>query len=54
MGIGGLGEKEKELRSRNWQLENRHWNVKYKLGNTGNNIEITMYGARGIIDLWGI
>ena len=45
---GGWGrdEKVKGIRSTNWQLQNSHGDVKYGIGNTVNNIAITMYDVR--------
>ena len=51
--IGGMGEKVKGLRSTDWELQNSHGDVKYSLGNIVNNIVITMYGARWVLDLFG-
>lgn len=45
--------KEKRLRSTNWKLHNSHWDVKDSIGNTANNIVITLYGARWILEIWG-
>ena len=46
----GDGEKAKRLRSTNWQLQNIHRDVKYHIRNTVNNIVITMYGVRWVLD----
>ena len=54
----GRVQKVKGLRRRNWQLQNRHGDVKYSLGNVVNNI-ITTYDAIsmrliGVLDLLGV
>ena len=41
------------LRSRNWQLQNTHGDVKYCVGNIVNDIVITMYGARWVFEILG-
>ena len=45
-GVGSMGKKVKEFRSRNWDLQDSHGDVKYTTGNIVNNILITIYGAR--------
>ena len=50
-GVGGWAKKVKGLRSTNWQLQTSHGDGKYSLRNTVNNITITMYGARLVLDL---
>ena len=52
-GCGGIGEGMRVLRSTNQQLQNSHGDVKYSIGNTVNNILITMYGVRWVQDLSG-
>lgn len=46
---GGL----KGLTSINWQLQNRHGDIKYSIGNIVNNSLIAMYGVLWIRDLTG-
>lgn len=46
---GGL----KGLTSINWQLQNRHGDIKYSIGNIVNNSLIAMYGVLWIRDLSG-
>ena len=41
------------LRSTNWSLQNSHGDVKYSIGNIVNNIVITVYGVRWVLDLLG-
>lgn len=43
-----MGEKVKRLRSTN---KNSHGDVKYSVGNIVNNIVISMYGVRRVLDL---
>ena len=43
--------KIKRLRSTNWQSQNSRGDVKYSIGNTVNNIVITMYGARWVLKM---
>lgn len=45
-----MGEKVKRLRSTN---KNCHGDVKYSIGNTVNNIVISMYGVRRVLDPLG-
>ena len=52
-GCWGRGEKVKGLRCTNWQLQNSHGGVKYRIGNIVSNIIIIIYGARWGLDLWG-
>lgn len=40
-------------RRANWRLQNSHRTVKNSLGNVVNNIVITMYSARWVLDLSG-
>ena len=50
---GGWGVKTvKGLSTSGW-LQNSHGDVKYSTGNTVNNIVITMYGVRWVLDLLG-
>ena len=52
---GSLGDwvkKLKGLRSIHWQLQNSHGDVKYSIGNIGNNIAITMCDARWALEIW--
>ena len=49
-----LGEQVKQmngLRSTNPLLQNIHGDVNYSIGNIVNNIVITMYGIRWVLDL---
>ena len=46
MGVGRLDKKGEGIKKYNWYLQNSPRDVKYILGNIGNNIVITMYGAR--------
>ena len=50
---GVLGDWVKKLQglSTNWQLQNSHEDVKYSVGNTVNNIVITMHGARLVLEI---
>ena len=41
----------KGLRSTNWQLQNSYGDVKHSIGNIVNDIVITMYGVRWVLDL---
>ena len=43
----------KGLESTNWQLQNGHRDVKYSTGNIVDNIVITVYGARWLLNLRG-
>ena len=42
----------KELRSRNWDLQ-IVTGIKYSIGNIVNNIVVTVYGARWVLDTLG-
>ena len=44
-------ENLKGLRSTNRKLQNSHRDVKYSTGNIINDIVITMYGARWVLEL---
>ena len=44
-------KKVEEVRSTDWQLQNSHEDVKYSVGNTVNNIVITMHGARLVLEI---
>ena len=46
-------KKVKEIRSKNWYVQNRHGEVKYNGRNMANNIVITMYGARWVLEILG-
>ena len=50
--LGGWVKKEKGLRSTNWQLQNSHRDVKYRIGNIVSNIVI-VYGVRWVLEIWG-
>ena len=47
-GLEGWVKKVRGLRSTNWLLQNSHGDEKYSMGNTVNNILITMYGVRWV------
>ena len=49
--LGVWVEKVKGLRSTNWILQNSHREVKYSIRSIVNNIEVTMHGARKVLDL---
>lgn len=54
--VAGVAKKKKRvkgLKSTHWQSQNSQGDVKYGTGNRVDNIEITMYGARWVLDLWG-
>ena len=50
-GLGGWVYKVKGLRSTNQQLQNSHRGVKYSIGNIVNDILITMYGTRQVLEI---
>ena len=50
---GILGEKVKGLRSTNWLLQNSHGDVRYSIGNTANDIVVTMCGGRWALGVSG-
>ena len=43
----------KGLRSTDWWLQNSHRDVKYSIGSTVNNIVITAYGAKWVLEVVG-
>lgn len=43
----------KGLTSTDWQLRNNHGDVNYSVGNIDDDIVITMYGARWILEISG-
>ena len=45
--------KVKGLRSTNWKLQSSHRTVKHSIGNTVNNIVITMDEAHRVLDISG-
>ena len=51
-GLGDWVKRRKGLHSISWPLQNSHGDVKYSVGNISNNIVITMYGARSVLNLW--
>ena len=54
--LGGRVKKVEGLRSTHWLLQNSHGDVKYSIGNTVNNILMTTYGARWVLEIsrwWG-
>ena len=46
-------EKVKGFRSINWQFQNSDGNIKCNVTNIVNNIAITMYGARWVLEISG-
>ena len=52
-GLGDWEKKVKGLRRTNWKLQNSHRDVKHSTGNTVNNIVVTMYGARWVLEISG-
>ena len=54
-GDGGLVQNVDGLSSVNWQLQNSHGvgDGDYRIGNTVNNIVITMYGAKWVPEASG-
>lgn len=46
-------EKVEALGSTMWQLQSSHEDIKYRIGNLVNNIEITVYCVRWVLDSWG-
>lgn len=52
-GWGWQNKKVKGLRSTRWQLQQNQGDVKYGTGNRVDNISLTMYGARWVLDSWG-
>ena len=53
-GVDNWVKKVKGLKSTNWQLQNSHRDVKYSIGNIANNIVITVYGVRWVLELSGV
>ena len=51
-GVGGLGEKVKGLKSKDWWLQNSHRDIKYSIGNIVNDIVITTYGIRWVLEIF--
>ena len=51
--LGGCVGKVKGLRSTNWQLQNSHGDVKYSVGYIVNNIVMTTYGVRRVLEILG-
>ena len=49
--FGEMGEEVRASRSTNWELQNSHGDVKYSIGHIVTNIEITMYGARWVLEI---
>ena len=52
-GLGDWVKKVTGLRSTNWQLQNSHGDMKFSIGNILNNIVISMYSVRWVLDLLG-
>lgn len=52
-GFGGWVKRVKGLRSTHCQLQNSHGDVKYSAGTIVNNIIMTMYSARWVLELLG-
>ena len=50
-GLGDWVKEVKGLRRTDWQSQDSHGNVKYLTGNIVDNIVITMYGVRWVLDL---
>ena len=50
-GLRDWVRKVKGLRSTGWHLQSSHGDVKYSIGNIINNIVITMYGARWLLEI---
>ena len=50
---GELGEKVERLRNTNGYLQSSHRDVRYSRGNIFNNIVMTMYGARWVLEISG-
>ena len=44
---------KKGFRSTDWWLQNSPRNVKHSIGNIANNIVITIYGARKVLEISG-
>lgn len=51
MGLGGLGEKGRGLRSTSWHLQNIHRNVEYSIEIIVNDIAKSIYGARWVLKI---
>ena len=52
-GWGTRVEKVKGLGSTNWLLQNSPGDVKYSIGNIGNNIVRARNSARWVLEIWG-
>ena len=46
-------KKGKGLRGTNWQSQNSHRDIKYRMGNRVSNIVIIMYSARWVLEILG-
>ena len=51
--VGEIGKKVEGIKKYKLVVTNSHRDVKYSIRNTVNNILITMYGVRWILDLSG-
>ena len=51
--VGGLGEKGEDIKKYRLVVIKQSWEVKNSIGNTVNNIVITMYGPRCVLELLG-
>ena len=52
-GLGGWMKKVKGLTSANLQLQNSHWDVKYRMESSANNTVRTLHGAGRVQDFLG-
>ena len=50
---GGWVEKTKALRGADWHLQNSHGGVTYSTENRVNNVVITVYSARWVLEIAG-
>ena len=50
-GIGGMGDKSAGIKKYKFAVHNSHRDIRYSMGNEGNNIETTMWGMRLVWDL---
>ena len=52
VGIGGLGDKGDVIKYK-MTVTNSHRDIRYSIGDTVNNIAMTLYGAEWVLDDWG-
>ena len=52
-GVRRLREKDEEIKKYKLVVTKSSWDVKDSIGNMVNNIVITMYGARGVLEISG-